>query len=141
MQLSFYLDLIKQVNIGNYRGRKILAKPIFIIALIEAIEKRISTNNRFFYKTLVDLYKQIYHLYIGMNITPMHKPFYHLQNDGFWHIQYINSPICINSVKAINGHVEYAYLDNALWDLQQDKEARKTIKEEIVRFFKLDVNN
>lgn len=84
MQLSFYLDLIKQVNIGNYRGRKILAKPIFIIALIEAIEKRISTNNRFFYKTLVDLYKQIYHLYIGMNITPMHKPFYHLQNDGFW---------------------------------------------------------
>lgn len=39
MQLSFYLDLIKQVNIGNYRGRKILAKPIFIIALIEAIEK------------------------------------------------------------------------------------------------------
>lgn len=79
MQLSFYLDLIKQINIGNYRGRKILAKPIFIIALIEAIEKRISTNNRFFYETLVDLYKQIYHLYIGMNITPMHKPFYHLQ--------------------------------------------------------------
>ncbi|WP_304959885.1 hypothetical protein [Bacteroides caecimuris] len=118
-----------------------MAKPIFIIALIEAIEKRISTNNRFFYETLVDLYKQIYHLYIGMNITPMHKPFYHLQNDGFWHIQYINSPICINSVKAINGHVEYAYLDNALWDLLQDKEARKTIKEEIVRFFKLDVNN
>ena len=52
MQLSFYLDLIKQVNIGNYRGRKILAKPIFIIALIEAIEKRISTNNQYFGKNL-----------------------------------------------------------------------------------------
>ena len=71
----------------------------------------------------------------------MHKPFYHLQNDGFWHIQYQNLPIYINSVKAINNHVEYAYLDNALWDLLQDKEARKTIKEEIVRFFKLDANN
>ena len=53
MQLSFYLDLIKQVNIGNYRGRKILAKPIFIIALIEAIEKRISTNNRLDRKSVV----------------------------------------------------------------------------------------
>ena len=62
MQLSFYLDLIKQVNIGNFRGHKILAKPIFIIVLIEAIEKRIITNNRFFYETLVDLYKQMYHL-------------------------------------------------------------------------------
>lgn len=141
MQLSFYLDLIKQVNIGNFRGRKILAKPIFIIVLIEAIEKRMVTNNRFFYKTLVDLYKQVYHLYIETNITPMHKPFYHLQNDGFWHIQYQNLPIYINSVKAINSHVEYAYLDDALWDLLQDKEARKTIKEEIVRFFKLDANN
>lgn len=141
MQLSFYLDLIKQVNIGNFRGRKILAKPIFIIVLIEAIEKGIVTNNRFFYITLVDLYKQVYHLYIETNITPMHKPFYHLQNDGFWHIQYQNLPIYIDSVKAINSHVEYAYLDNALWDLLQDKEARKTIKEEIVRFFKLGTNN
>lgn len=141
MQLSFYLDLIKQVNIGNYRGRKILAKPIFMITLIESIEKKIITNNRFFYETLVELYKQVYHLYIGMNTTPMHKPFYHLQSDGFWHIQYINSPIYINSVKAINSHVEYAYLDNALWDLLQKKEARKIIKEEIVKFFKLDANN
>lgn len=141
MQLSFYLDLIKQVNIGNFRGRKILAKPIFIIMLIEAIEKGIVTNNRFFYKTLVDLYKQVYHLYIKTNITPMHKPFYHLQNDGFWHIQYQNLPIYINSVKAINSYVEYAYLDDALWDLLQEKGARKTIKEEIVRFFKLDANN
>lgn len=141
MQLSFYLDLIKQVNIGHHQGRKILAKPVFIIALIEAIEKRIIINNQFFYESLVDLYKQIYRLYIGMNITPMHKPFYYLQNDGFWHIRYIDSPICINSAKAINNHVEYAYLDNALWDLLQDKETRKTIREEIVRFFKLDVNN
>ena len=71
----------------------------------------------------------------------MHKPFYHLQNDGFWHLQYINTPVYINSVKMVNNYVEYAYLDTALWDLLQDKEARKTVKEEIVRFFKLDTNN
>lgn len=141
MQLSYYLDLIKQVNIGNYRGRKILAKPIFIIAFIEALENRIITNNKFYYATLKDVYKQTFNLYIGSNVTPMHKPFYHLQNDGFWHLQYINTPVYINSVKMVNNYVEYAYLDTALWDLLQDKEARKTVKEEIVRFFKLDTNN
>lgn len=141
MQLSYYLDLIKQVNIGNYRGRKILAKPIFIIAFIEALENRIITTNKFYYATLKDVYKQTFNLYIGSNVTPMHKPFYHLQNDGFWHLQYINTPVYINSVKMVNNYVEYAYLDTTLWDLLQDKEARKTVKEEIVRFFKLDTNN
>lgn len=141
MQLSFYLDLIKQMTIGNYRGRKILAKPIFFIAVIDSIAKGKISDNKLFYEDLIDEYKQAYHLYIGNNLTPMHKPFYYLQHDGFWHIQYTNAPIAINSVKVINNYVKYAYLDTALWNLLQDKEARKTIKEEIVRFFKLDTEN
>ncbi|WP_307768722.1 hypothetical protein [uncultured Bacteroides sp.] len=38
-------------------------------------------------------------------------------------------------------NVEYAYLDNALWDLLQDKDIRELMKSEIIRFFKLGPNN
>ena len=38
-------------------------------------------------------------------------------------------------------NVEYAYLDNALWDLLQDKDIRELMKSEIIRFFKLEPNN
>lgn len=141
MQLSFYLDLIKQMTIGNYRGRKILAKPIFVIAVIESIAKGKITENRLFYDDLIEEYTHVYHMYIGKNVTPMHKPFYYMQHDGFWHIQYLNIPVAINSVRSVRDNIEYAYLDTALWTLLQDKEARKNIKDEIVRFFKLDESN
>lgn len=61
MQLSFYLDLIKQMTIGNYRGRKILAKPIFFIAVIDSIAKGKISDNKLFYEDLIDEYKQAYH--------------------------------------------------------------------------------
>ncbi len=64
-----------------------------------------------------------------------------MQHDGFWHIQYLNIPVAINSVRSVRDNIEYAYLDTALWTLLQDKEARKNIKDEIVRFFKLDESN
>ncbi len=38
-------------------------------------------------------------------------------------------------------NVEYAFLDNALWDILQDRETRELLKNEIIRFFKLEPNN
>lgn len=52
-----------------------------------------------------------------------------------------NNPSHVSSNKFIRDNVEYAYLDNALWDLLQDKDIRELMKSEIVRFFKLESNN
>jgi len=70
----------------------------------------------------------------------MHKPFNYLQSDGFWHIQ-MKTTIPLQSAKAIRDNVEYAFLDNALWDILQDRETRELLKNEIIRFFKLEPNN
>lgn len=137
----YYIDLIKQANIGNYRGRKIFAKPIFILAIIDVIERKRVVVNQFQYEDLHKVYISIYKLYIGDRVTPMYKPFNYMQNDGFWHCQMTDASIPLHSVKAIRDNVEYAYLDNALWDLLQDKDVRELMKSEIVRFFKLESNN
>lgn len=138
LQLSYYMDLIKQVNVGNYRGRKIMAKPIFLLAVIESIEKGFVVENKFIYKNLNETYRNIYRSLLGEKVTPMHKPFFYLQHDGFWYLRFITTQTPIKSVKALKNNVEYAYLDHALWDLLQDAEVRLRLKAEIVRFFKLD---
>ena len=71
----------------------------------------------------------------------MYKPFNYMQNDGFWHCQMTDATIPLHSAKAIRDNVEYAYLDNALWDLLQEKDIRELVKSEIIRFFKLKPNN
>ncbi len=58
------------MTIGNYRGRKILAKPIFVIAVIESIAKGKITDNRLFYDDLIEEYTHVYHMYIGKNVPP-----------------------------------------------------------------------
>lgn len=137
----YYIDLIKQVNIGNYRGRKIFAKPIFILTIIDVIERKCVVVNHFQYEDLQKAYSSIYKFYIGDRETPMCKPFNYMQNDGFWHCQMSDASIPLHSAKAIRDNVEYAYLDNALWDLLQDKDIRELMKSEIIRFFKLEPNN
>ena len=69
----YYIDLIKQVNIGNYRGQKIFAKPIFILAIIDVIERKCVVVNRFQYEDLQKVYSSIYKFYIGDKETPMYK--------------------------------------------------------------------
>lgn len=55
----YYIDLIKQVNIGNYRGRKIFAKPIFILAIIDVIDRKCVVINHFQYEDLLNVYMYI----------------------------------------------------------------------------------
>ena len=81
------------------------------------IERKCVVVNHFQYEDLQKAYSSIYKFYIGDRETPMCKPFNYMQN------------------------VEYAYLDNALWDLLQDKDIRELMKSEIIRFFKLEPNN
>ena len=68
--------------------------------------------------------------------TPICKPFFHLTNDQFWHIQW-KEPVSFTSSsdKKMRDYVEYGYFDNALWDLLQDQENRDSYRKEIVNYF------
>lgn len=143
-QYMFYRDLIIFTQRGNYRGKISNAKPVFIISLIDAISEGIFTDNKLCFgnEGFDNIYYQNSSIY--NNNTKVILPFYHLDTSEYysikWHQKY-NGSSHTPSKKFMLDNVEYAYLDNALWDLLQDKEARKTIKEEIVRFFKLGTNN
>ena len=143
-QYRFYRDLIIITKRGNYRGKISNAKPVFIISLIDAISESVFTDNKLCFgnKDFEYIYYRnsaIYH-----NNTKIILPFYHLDTSEYYSIKWrqkYNGGGHTPSTRFMLDNVEYAYLDNALWDLLQDKETRKTIREEIVRFFKLDVNN
>lgn len=56
------------------------------------------------------------------------EPFYHIK----WKKQQDRLPHDSSS-KFIRENVEYAYFDNALWDLLQDKETRDYFRESIIK--------
>lgn len=133
-----YLDLIRQLKRGNYRGVVSNAKPLFVISLISAIDNGILQNNHIFIDDIIPLFKKISLQYNPCSKpTPTSYPFYHLHTEPFYQLKWIDKPVKIEcpSVKWVKENVEYAYFDNALWDLLQDKETREYFKESIIKTY------
>ena len=138
--LSYYITLVFQIKRGNYRGRVYNAKPIFLLFILDQIEKKVIKNNRIYFLRLVsdNSYKIFSRQYTGNVPTAIQYPFYHLKNEPFWHLDWkegkeitIDTP----SAKFIRDNINYAHLDNALWDLLQDAENRERLREAIVKHF------
>lgn len=140
----YYRDLIIFTQRGNYRGRISNAKPIFVIALIDAIERKIFVDNRLLwgnseFEAIYYKHSEHYH-----NRTRIILPFFHLDTSEYFHVKWRQKYHGLNhmpSIRFMIDNVEYAFLDNALWDILQDRETRELLKNEIIRFFKLEPNN
>lgn len=139
----YQTELIK-INRGNSRGIFINAKPLYILSLIECIDQRLFTENRFIFPLpeVEAIYVNICKIFEPNRcVTPFILPFYHMSKESFYHIkwkgvqftpsQHAHSP----SAKILKENVSYAYLDEALWDLLQDFSVREHYKELIVNFY------
>lgn len=131
VQKDLYSDIILGIRCGSYQGETIMAKPILFYSVINMIEKRIVLNNRIPYGEETEReYKETFKKF-GIRVTPFFKPFYYLQYDGMWHFEWSskNHETKRPSAKYIRENVQYAYLDNTLWDLLQEQGMRDYFRE------------
>lgn len=127
---ELYSDMILEIKCGSFQGHKIKAKPVLLYSVIIMIEDGAVADNRiYFNKSTEEFYKKVF-TDIGEIATPFFKPFYYMQFDGFWHLKGNTDVVKTNrpSPKYIRDNVEYAFLDNAFWDLLQEADIREHFK-------------
>ena len=130
--------MLIQTKRGNSRGITINAKPILLVALFDQIEKGLVSNNKILFDSkLKRCYEDYYSLFEPeRQITPFNKPFFYIQSDGYWHLSWNRKEEQkLPSAKFLRENVKYASLDNALWDLLQDAEARSVLRETVINYF------
>ena len=137
LQAQTYRDILLTITRGSYRGIFINAKPLLVLTIIDAIEKDTVKNNKiYFSKELLEAYKQLTKEH-GLQITPLFKPFYYLSYESFWHLKW--KTVAYNeqhpSPKFLRENIDYAYLDNALWDILQDQETRDLFRKSIEDYY------
>lgn len=136
LSLNYYLTLLLSVKTQIVAGKKKVAKPILILAILKAISEKLLTKNEIKYTDeLEDIYIGLFAKY-GKVLSPMKYPFYHMQSDGFYHIKG-NLPTKSPTPKQLKEKIEYAYLDDQLWNLLQQEENRLVIQKRIEQFFNL----
>ena len=131
------IDCIRQKRIN---GETIVAKPVLIVAIIEGIDENVFMNNQF---VINDWMEKRYTLLMQKftknsqfdGTTGIEKPFWHLESDDFWHLNYPGDELSKSKTPSkawLKENVKYAYFDEPLWILLQHKIWRMKLRDYIV---------
>lgn len=136
---AHYTERIMTIRQAKIRGEVIVAKPVLMLALIDGIELGMFSDNHFVlnewleerYLTLMREYTRHSQFNKPADIA---NPFWHLATDGFWHLQLLVETNAGTTPTRgwLKGNIEYAYFDDDLWTLLQNKEWRTKLREYIV---------
>lgn len=135
LTLSYYKNCILSIHRGFAFGKPSNAKPLYLLAIIEGIEKGFVLGNKIVYdKPLESVYIELCHTYEpDRQLAPFYKPFFHSSREEYYHIKWISTIVPPKlkhtpTTKYIRENIEYAYLDDGFWDLLQDVSMRQELK-------------
>ena len=135
-----YTKRIETIRQAKIHGEVIVAKPVLLVAIIDGIEANVFRNNQFVINEWLEgRYNMLMQKYAKDSQfddkTTIDKPFWHLESDGFWHLNYEGERLCKGRTPSkawLKENVEYAYFDEALWILLQNKVWRTKLRDYII---------
>ena len=143
--LAIYTDMLLSLQLGNYRGIVSLSKPLYVLAIIASIKS--IENNRIYIDNLVieRQFKKLYQRFQGdfaYTRAAYIAPFFHLASSEFYHLMWndkVEPPSMSStpSAKYLREHLQYAKLDDKLWELLQDDDNREYFRRNIINRYLL----
>lgn len=136
---AYYTKRIMNIRQAKIRGEVIMAKPVLLLALIDGINENVFVDNEFgLTEWLESRYVMLMREYTSSsqfsNVTGIENPFWHLATDGFWTLQYrIDPPKGTSPSKRwLKDNVEFAFFDESLWIMLQNKVWRTKLRDYII---------
>lgn len=134
--IAKYIQAFLSLNINEYKGENAPHKPLLLLSIIQLMEDGVIVENKIPPVQAVKLkYEFLWDKYI-LHDTSYTKavwtPYWHLQNESFWHFKPIYSQASLDtlmekskghtaSIGQIRATIKYAYFDDELYNiLEQD---------------------
>ena len=137
---AHYTSRIMNIRQAKIHGETIVAKPVLLVAIIDGIEANVFKNNQFVINDWLEgRYNMLMSPYAKDSQfdgkTGIEKPFWHLESDGFWHLNYLGerqNKSHTPSKAWLKDNVEFAYFDESLWIMLQNKVWRTKMRDYII---------
>ncbi len=138
--LKTYIVKFQRLKQGNTEYGKAPHKPILLLAVMNQIEKGHITDNRIYLTPdLVAEFIETFRLLVHTGNRPEFSlPFYHLTGEKFWHLMPKTGMILrgyVKSLNVLNEIIDYAYLDDVLFDLLQNADSRQILKHTLLNTY------
>lgn len=141
----YYSNIFSKLNVSKSKELGTANhKPILILSVIDLITRGVITINQILVSDkIVDTFNKYWDV-LGTKTRKggLHYPFFHLRSEGFWHLIFKSGyeelqnktveslrPKTLNQLRAA---VEYAYLDDELFNLLQNEETRRELVELLI---------
>ena len=135
LKISYYKNLLLSMNVARTHGQINLAKPVMMLAIIQGIENGSIKANRILYsESLISNYNALFKKYSNCTITSSVYPFYYMWSEDYYFIKGKKARTT-PSAKFLRENVEYACLDDDLWELLQDADTRNELRDAIIEHF------
>lgn len=137
---NHYTKRIMNIRQAKIHGEIMVAKPVLLVAIIDGIDANVFRNNQF---AINDWLEGRYNMLMSQfakdsqfdDKTTIDKPFWHLETDGFWYLNYQGERLSKGHTPSkawLKENVEYAYFDESLWILLQNKVWRTKLRDYII---------
>jgi putative restriction endonuclease len=133
--LSYYGKKFQRLRVDRAHGVA-PHKPILLLSVIELIRKEIISQNKIYISLeLQDTFLKYWN-FLGSDIhTPdISRPFFHMKSGKFWHLwansgyeKILYSGVKLRNLAEVKAAIEYAYLDEDLFDFLQEPRSRDSL--------------
>ncbi|AKD57199.1 HNH endonuclease [Spirosoma radiotolerans] len=142
-QLTIYTRKFTKLKQGGTPYGKAPHKPIFLLTLIELIEKQLITENRVtITPELVATFKENFSLLVQTaHKDDFTQPFFYLQSEGFWFLRpkvTERIEVYIRSVQTLSDRLDFGYFTDDLFDLLTNEYARLFLKNTLLDHYFAD---
>ena len=134
--LDYYQRAFQSLRVNRGGGEPSPHKPCMLLAVIDYFDATPQAENRLsFSPNLLERYRSYFDLAAGERDRPNpYMPFFHLKSEGFWQLKALpNREEALGRVKTatspkdIRENIDYAYLEEALFELLKNKENRQRL--------------
>lgn len=137
--ISDYEFDFANMSVGVAHGKKLPHKAIVLLSIIDLIQRGILNENKIKLDDLIsNTFKDTWEMYLpSLRIPSVWIPFWYLKSEPFWHFKAVGDENVLDALLMFGGHpsigqmrpvIDYAFLDDDLFNLLQKKEERARLK-------------
>lgn len=141
-----YVDTFRNLSTGVQNGKKLPHKAVLLLSILNLVDNGAITENIIHLdKTIANSFASTWGDYLHDNKIPsVWIPFWYMKSEPFWHFKALEDESILQNLLCFAGHpsvgqmrsvIKYAYVDDQLFSLMQDREESSKLKEALIETY------
>lgn len=141
-----YVEIFRNLSTGVQNGKKLPHKAVLLLSILTLIENGTITENKIHLnKTITNTFASTWIDYLhNSKIPSVWIPFWYMKSESFWHFKALADENILQNLLCFAGHpsvgqmrnvIKYAYVDEQLFSLMQDRVERLKLKKVLIETY------